>query len=200
MNDKADAQPQRRVVLGIFNDEQAAQRALDTLVESDFPLDRVSILGQAGASGDDPLGIYYANAGERMKGWGSMGALWGGLFGLLSGAAGLFVLPGIGAVFAFGPIAEALVGGAAGAGVGGGAMVGGAALSGLTQAVHRMGVPEERLDQLHQRLQQGEYVVMLIVNREEADESAGLLEAAGAEPLWRFPYIGIADAVTERMS
>jgi hypothetical protein len=32
------------------------------------------MLGKASSSGDDPLGLYYDSAGERMKGWGEMGA------------------------------------------------------------------------------------------------------------------------------
>ncbi len=48
------------------------------------------------SAGDDPLGIYYTGVGDRMKGWGALGAFCGALWGLLAGAAGMFVIPGLG--------------------------------------------------------------------------------------------------------
>jgi hypothetical protein len=111
----------------------------------------------------------------------------------------MFVLPGLGAVVAMGPIAQALVGAGAGAGIGGGVMAGGAAVTELAQAAHRMGIPDDRLDELEQKLQEGLYLVMLIVDNSEAEDSAAMLEKGGAEPLWDYPYVGITEAVTEKV-
>jgi len=62
------------------------------------------------------LGIYHLDIGDRVKAWGTQGALWGGLWGFLVGA-GFFMISGIGAVAAAGYIVEAIAGGiAAGAG------------------------------------------------------------------------------------
>ena len=44
-----------------------------------------------------------------MKHWGKFGAFWGGIWGLLVGAA-FFVIPGIGSVLAAGPAVAAIVG------------------------------------------------------------------------------------------
>lgn len=198
MSEKDTIETGRRVVLGLFQHEAAAQSALDSLITRDFPLDRVSVLGRAAASGDDPLGIYYPSAGERIRGWGKMGAFWGGLFGLLGGAAGMFMLPGVGLMVALGPLAEALVATAAGAGIGGGVMMGGAALSQLSQAIHRMGVPQERIEALQDQLAQGHYLVMLIVGEAEAESSAGVLDRAGAEQVETHPYVGLTDALAEK--
>ena len=131
----------RDIILAFFDREETAQGAVNSLIEQDFPLDRVSVLGKPGGAGDDPLGVYYTSAGERIKGWGKMGALWGGLFGLLGGAFGMFVVPGIGPMMIAGPLIDTLVG----AGVGGALMAGGASLSELTVAIHRMGVPQASL-------------------------------------------------------
>ena len=60
--------------------------------------------GKAESSGDDVLGIYYKDAGERIKAWATHGAAWGGLWGLLTAAAGLFVIPGLGTLMLLGPI------------------------------------------------------------------------------------------------
>ena len=41
--------------------------------------------------------------GDRMKYWGKLGTFWGGLWGLLFGAA-FFAIPGIGPVLVAGPL------------------------------------------------------------------------------------------------
>ena len=99
-----------RLLIALFDQESSAEKAVGTLVERDFPMDMLSVLGKGNASGDDPLGLYYPGVGERMKGWGAMGAFWGGLWGLLAGAAGMFFIPGLGPILAAGPIVEALAG------------------------------------------------------------------------------------------
>jgi len=185
----------RRIILAFYRDEMAAQRVLDDLNEQDFPLDRVSVLGKASSSGDDPLGIYYPSAGERAKGWGRLGALWGGLLGLLGGAAGMFVLPGIGPLMAAGPIAESLVGAAGGSAIGGAVMAGGGAMSELGVAIHRAGVPEEQLEEAEELIGDGRHLVMLILNEQEFNEWRELLQRHDPNPLWHFVYPGFADAV-----
>jgi hypothetical protein len=182
------------VVLAFFDREDGAQRALDRLVEEDFPLDRVSILGRPGASGDDPLGIYYARTGERIRGWGKMGALWGGLLGLFGGAIGLFVVPGVGPMLIAGPLINTLIG----AGVGGALMAGGASLSELTVAIHRMGVPEDRLQETQQFIESGHYVVLLVLHRDATERWRQTLEQASPKAIWSYPYVGVSDVVARR--
>jgi hypothetical protein len=130
--------------MAFFPEESRAESALKALIEKDFPLDRVSMLGKASSSGDDPLGVYYDSVGERMKGWGEMGVFWGGLWGLFTGAAGMFLVPGIGPILAAWHAMEALVGAAAGAAVTGGVLAGAGAASQLTVAVRRKGGRRKR--------------------------------------------------------
>jgi len=47
--------------------------------------------------------IGYYNAGDRMKYWGTVGAFWGGFWGLLFGSAA-FAIPGIGPILVAGPL------------------------------------------------------------------------------------------------
>lgn len=187
----ATADTNRRIVLAHYRDESAAQGALDMLIENDFPLDRVSVLGKAGSSGDDPLGVYHASIGDRVRGWGRLGALWGGLMG----AASMFILPGIGPMIAAGPLAESLIGAAAGAGIGGGLMAGGAALSELAMAVHRMGVPENRIEDIEQRLRSGQYLLLLIVDTRETATWREVLQSTSPDSLSDYPYIGIGEVI-----
>jgi hypothetical protein len=200
MNDQAEMETGRRIVLAFYNDHERAKTALDRVVQEDFPLDRISLLGRVSGSGDDPLGVYYATPAKRMKAWGGMGAFWGGLWGLLTGAAGMFLIPGVGPVLAAGPVVGALASGAAGAALGGGIMAGGAAVTQLAIAAHRMGVPEERLEETQDLLRQGYYLMILIVGEEETGRWRDVLTDTGAEPLWDFPYAGVTDSLHEALS
>lgn len=166
----------RQMLIAEYARPTPAEKALSALNDKDFPLDQVSILGGGHASGDDPLGIYYAGIGERMKGWGTMGALWGGLLGLVSGAAGLFIVPGLGAVVAAGPVVEALGLAAAGAAVGGGAMAGAAAVSHIATALRRMGVPDALLEDLEQAVRDGRTLLLIHVGSREAAQWREVLE------------------------
>lgn len=171
-----DSDAARQLLIAEFTATEQAEKALHVLNERDFPLDKVSILGGGNASGDDPLGIYYAGIGERMQGWGSMGALWGGLLGLASGAAGLFIVPGLGAVIAAGPVVEALASAAAGAAIGGGAMAGAAALTQFAVALRRMGIPDEELERLERAVREGRTLLLLHVGTDEAAQWRELLD------------------------
>lgn len=184
-------QTDRQLVLGFFDSDMRTRSVLEKLAEEDYPLDQVSLLGRASSSGDDPLGVYYPTTGDRVRGWGRMGALWGAVLGMLSGAAGMFVIPGIGAMMIIGPLAEAL----AGAVVGGGLMAGGAVLSEIAVTVHRMGVPEDKLASIEQRLREGQNLLLLTVPNQQVDHWERLLRLTGADDAWTFPYYGLRNVV-----
>lgn len=179
---------EQRILIARFTETDAARRAVERLNEEDYPLDRLSLLGHAGAPGDDPLGIYYHSAGERARGWGAMGAFWGGIWGLLTGAAGMFLVPGLGPIIAAGPIVESLVGGAGGAVAGGGIMAGAGALTHLSHALRHSGVPEEEVDRLHDAIERGEYVVLMRCDGDECERYRGLVATTGPAELAIYPY------------
>ncbi len=180
----------RYIVAAVFADEKAAQRMIERLSEREFPLDSVSVLGPARSAGDDLLGIYYDSLGERIRAWGAHGAFWGGLWGLLAGGAGMFVVPGLGAVFAAGPIVEAIAAALAGATLAGGTMAGAAAISQLAVALHRLGVPEARLHALHEAIEQGHYVILLRCGQqEEAEHWRSELAWRGGEDAEVYPFV-----------
>jgi hypothetical protein len=54
----ADAQTNRVALAAFYADAESAHRRLDLLMNREAPMDRISVLGRADASGDDPLGIY----------------------------------------------------------------------------------------------------------------------------------------------
>ena len=175
------------LAVGIYDSEDKAIRVIEKLIEEEFPADRLSLLRKTGGLGDDMLGLAYTNTAERVKAWGEHGAVWGALWGLLAGATGLFVLPGIGPLLAAGPVVEALGGAIAGAAVTGGAMAGAAALTQLATALHRIGIPAADIEQIHHAIESGHYVVILHCEPEQAEHCVMRLGWSGADPVIVMP-------------
>jgi hypothetical protein len=104
-------------VVAAYDTVDAATRAIEQLVKAGFPPNRVSVIGQGLQSEVQLNG--FVTTGDIAKTGAAAGAWVGGLFGLLSGVAALFI-PGVGPVLAIGPLASTVVGaaeGAVGAGV-----------------------------------------------------------------------------------
>jgi hypothetical protein len=175
------------LVVSTYDSESKATRAVEKLIEKDFPADRISLLHKSGGFGDDMLGLTYSNTEDRMKVWGEHGAFWGALWGLLAGATGLFVFPGIGALMAAGPVVEALGGAIAGATLGGGAMAGAAAVTELASALHRIGIPETALAAIHNDIEKGQFTVILHCAPEQAEKYAIQLRWDGADTVVELP-------------
>jgi len=180
----------RQVLLGADRDEEKASSVVKRLIDKNYPMDLISVLARIHPMGDDTLGIYTLNAGERMKAWGKKGVAWRGLWGMLAGAAGFFLIPGIGAVAAAGYIVEAIAGGAI---VGGAAMAGTAALSQLAVAFHRSGIPDETIQALHTAIEDGKYVVMLRGAETELPRWKAELETDRPLEILDLPYSRLID-------
>ena len=179
-----------RVLVAVYPDEEKARAVVKRLIDKNFPMDLISVLGRIHPMGDDTLGIYTLNVAERMKAWGKKGVAWGGLWGMLAGAAGVFLIPGIGAVAAAGYIVEVIAGGAL---VGGATMAGSAALSQLAIAFHRAGIPEETIQALHKAVEDGKYVLMLRGAETELPQWRGELEADNPLEILDLPYSRLID-------
>jgi hypothetical protein len=167
----------------VFDNPDKAYRVVEGMNQHDFPMDQVSILYKAGGQGDDFLGIAYTNEKERFKVWGTGGALWGSLLGLLAGAAGMLLLPGIGPVVIAGPLLEAIVGAAVGAGL----MTTGAAVTHLTIALRRLGFPEDKLETLHQAVMAGKTVLLMHCGNDNPQIWKQRLAWEGADPVFTLP-------------
>src|SRR5258708_36718360 len=104
-------------IVAVYNSHVEAEAAVDQLKRAGFDMTKLSIVGKEYHTEEHVVGYY--NAGDRMKYWGKMGAFWGGVWGLLVGAA-FFVIPGVGPVLIAGPLVAGGGGGVGGGGVGGG--------------------------------------------------------------------------------
>jgi hypothetical protein len=122
-----------KAMVAIYNTHAEAESAIKELQRSGFDIKKLSIVGKEYHSEEHVTGYY--NAGDRMKYWGKMGAFWGGIWGLLFGAA-FFVIPGIGPVLTAGPLVTWIVGALEGAIVVGG-------LSAIGAGLYSIGIPKD---------------------------------------------------------
>jgi len=173
----------KNFVAAVFPNPDNAHAVVEDMISHDFPMDQVSILHRAGGEGDDFLGITYGNEKERFRVWGARGALWGSLGGLLAGAAGLLLLPGIGPMLIAGPLLDAIAGAAVGAGL----MTAGAAVTHLTIALRRIGIPEDKLEILHQAIMDGKTVLLLHCGYEDPALWRQRLDWKGADTVFSMP-------------
>src|SRR5215472_15693612 len=117
-----------QVAVAIYNTHDEAEQAVKTLERGGFDMRKLSIVGKDYHTEEHAVGYY--NTGDRMKHWGKFGAFWGGVWGLLFGAA-FFAVPGIGPVLVAGPLVTWIVGALEGALVVGGVSAIGAGLLSL---------------------------------------------------------------------
>jgi hypothetical protein len=167
----------------VFDNPDHAQVLVEQMIEHDFPMNQVSILHRAGGQGDDVLGLAYTNEKERFKVWGVQGAFWGSLGGLLLSTTGLFVLPGIGPVLLAGPLIDVLAGTAVGAGL----MTTGAAVTHLTIALRRIGIPDDKLELLHQAVMDGKTVLLMHCGDHDPETWRQRMDWKGASPVFTLP-------------
>jgi hypothetical protein len=76
-------------------------------------------------------------------------------------------------------------------------MAGAGAAAQLTVVIHRMGIPDARVDEMQQRIERGEALVMLILPQEKVEPWRPMLTAPDAQPLalWELPYTGIGEGL-----
>src|SRR5271154_513152 len=79
----------------ILSNHIDVSNALRELQRTGCDLTRISVVGKDAHTDGRAVGYY--NTGHRLNYWGTLGAFWGGLWGMLSGSA-FFVVPGIGQV------------------------------------------------------------------------------------------------------
>src|SRR5580692_9506050 len=122
-------------IVAVYNSHQEAEGAVDQLKSAGFDMTKLSIVGKDYHTEENVVGYY--NAGDRMKYWGKQGAFWGGIWGMLFGAA-FFVIPGLGPILVAGPLVAWIVGALEGAVVVGG-------LSALGAGLYSIGIPKDSI-------------------------------------------------------
>ena len=151
-------------ILGVFDDPQAARRAVERLREGTLKLDDVSIISRATETGAPVSSADDVSAGEGA----AVGAVWGGLIGLAS-----LLIPGVGPFIALGALGAALTGAVAGAVVGG-----------IAAALIDFGdISPEEAHEYERQIHAGMTLVAVKAPEETAQEVRRLLANAGAESI-----------------
>ena len=157
-------------VIAVFADHAAADKAVKTLASSGFDIKNLSVVGKGYHTEEKAVGFY--NVGDRMKVWGSRGALWGGLWGLFFG--GLFLtLPVVGHVIVLGYLAASIASALEGAAVVGGISVIGAALTSI-------GIPKDSIMTYETAIKTDSFLVLVHGQAQDMSRARAILDAASA--------------------
>ena len=150
-----------RVVIGVFNEKDRAESALQELKAKGYERDLSLVARDEEKSMDSGA----ASFGDQNLAEGTYtGGALGGIAGLLAGV-GALLIPGIGPIVAAGPIAATLTG-----------VVGGGLAGGLID----YGIPEERGEYYEEQVRQGGILVSVKSSDERIDEAASILRHYGA--------------------
>jgi uncharacterized membrane protein len=152
-------------VVAVYDTHQAAEAAVKELQQSGFDMRKLSIIGADYQTEEKVVGFY--TTGQRMKSWGSFGAFWGSIWGLLTGSA-MFVLPAMGPLLLAGPVVVALL-----AALEGAVVVG--SLSALGAALMSMGIPEHQALRYEVELKAGKFLLLAHGTAAEVERAQEIL-------------------------
>lgn len=161
--------------IGVFPHRRDAETALRELREAGFNMNQVSLVGRD-ADGQSTSGSNLAGrtqTDEGAKAGAATGGALGGLGGLLVGL-GALAIPGIGPVLAGGALATALATTVAGGAIG-------AAAGGLTGALVGLGIPDDRARVYNDRVNRGDYLVMVDGTQDEILRAEPILSRRGIQ-------------------
>ena len=127
---------------------------------------KISIVGKDYHTEEHVVGYY--NAGDRMKYWGKLGAFWGGIWGMLFGAA-FFAIPGIGPILVAGPLVAWIVGALEGAVVVGG-------LSALGAGLYSIGIPKNSVVEYESALKSDKFLLLAHGTADEVAKARDILQ------------------------
>ena len=162
-------------VAGVFKTRSDAEHALSALHTIGFPVDKTTFLTPGSADQiNKEMESVTTDATEQPGMAKAMGALLGGGIGVTGGAVLMALVPGVGAITAFGLLGMAILGAA-------GATVGGAAASKVEKDSYQ-GLPEDEIFVYEDALRKGRSVVIALAEDDgQADQVHTLLEKEGAE-------------------
>jgi len=152
-----------RSVVAAYRNHYDAEAAVHSLVSGGVSMTKISIVGRNFETHEDIQG-FYRPADAALQGAG-VGAWFGGFFGLMWGAMGLFVIPVVGPLLVLGPLAGLIAGAIGGAGIG-------AVINGLVA----VGVPRDQAFKYQERLQAGEFLVVVHGTNDETTQAHQILQ------------------------
>jgi hypothetical protein len=155
-------------VVAVFPDRHAAEAAVKKLVDADFDMKKISVVGKGYHTEEKVVGFY--NAGDRIRFWGKRGAFWGGLWGLFFG--GVFMtIPVIGHVIVLGYLAATVISSIESAIVVGG-------LSALGAALYSTGIPKDSVIEYESAVKADGFLVMAHGSADEMARARAMLDTS----------------------
>lgn len=158
-------------VIGIYASMENVEKAINALSQGGFPIKQVSVTAQNIENEKKVHG--FVTTGDIAKTGAASGAWFGGVFGLLIGAAFVWV-PGFGAMLIGGPLATALLGGAEGA-------LFGATSGGLMGGLMGWGVSKKHIIKYEEKMKAGKYLVIAHGSAEEVSQAHNILSSSNSE-------------------
>ena len=158
-------------VVGVYTSLDTAEDAVRKLGEGGFPIQHVSIIARDLGSESKVHG--FVTSCDVAKSSARTGAWVGGIFGLLTGAAFLWV-PGVGPLVVAGSLASVLLGGLEGA-------VGGAALTGVLGWLTSLGISKQHILKYEEVVKGGKYLVAAHGSTDEVTKAVNILKTTGAD-------------------
>ncbi|MDN3564141.1 general stress protein [Paeniroseomonas aquatica] len=151
--------------VAVFSEHVAAEAAIKQLASEGFAMKQLSVVGKGYHTEEKVVGFY--NTGDRVRFWGTRGAVWGGLWGLFFG--GLFIsIPVAGPLVVLGYVAAAAIMAIENAVVLGG-------LSALGAALFSIGIPKNSVLEYEAAVKADGFLVMAHGTAEEVARAKAIL-------------------------
>nr|WP_202895507.1 general stress protein [Iningainema tapete] len=167
----------RRRAIGVFPHRRDAEAALTELRDAGFSMNQVSLIAKDGNTGSNVAGVATPGVGNKADEGAKAGAVTGGALGGLGGllvGLGALAIPGIGPVIAGGAVATALATSLAGGAIG-------AAAGGITGGLVGLGIPENKARAYSDRLNRGDYLVIVDGTDDEIRHAEAILKRHGVQ-------------------
>ena len=171
-------------IIGVYDNLAQAEEAVRRLDRGGFPIKQVSIAGQNTEHEREVQG--YVTVEDLAKKGAATGALAGGLLGLLTVAASIWI-PGFGRLLVAGPLATALL--ELLGGIGG--TVTGAACGGALGALAGWGVSTQHILKYEEHLKAGKYLVIAHGSPMEMERAHHIMHSTGAQDLHHHRETGV---------
>lgn len=164
---------QNDALVAVYEQHDAAEAAIRKVAESGLDMKHFSIVGKGYHTDEHVVGFY--SAGDRVRFWGTRGAYWGGLWGLLFGGL-MLTIPVVGPVVVLGPLA-ALVFTAISSAVEGAVVLGG--LGALGAALFSINIPHHSVLQYETALKADKFLIVAHGPQGEVERAKTLLQTTG---------------------
>jgi hypothetical protein len=160
-------------VVGIYAHIDQAEEAVQKLGQGGFPIQHVSIIAKD--LGTEKKIHGFITPCDVAKSSARTGAWVGGIFGMLLGAAVVWI-PGLGPLVVAGSLTSALLGGLEGA-------VAGAAMTGVFGWLASLGISKQHILKYEESVRAGKYLVIAHGTPDEAQKARGILAGTGPTEL-----------------